>query len=156
MTKNSTASATVNIVQGSCALLAALMLYSGVSKLLNYDRFADALAQSPFLHGRSLWLSYLLPPVEVSLAAFLLLGWQRSFFLYSYLYLMFSFTAYIFLMMHKAYYLPCACMGLFESIGWRAHLWLNIGIISLNLLAIFANKGKSKGVQNLAYTENYR
>ncbi len=128
-------------------ILGLLMLYSGSSKLLDFHNFTEQIDKSPFLYNRFEILPVLLITIETVLGVLLLTRYKRKLVLYFHLYLMSSFTVYIYLMMQKASYLPCACMGIFESLSWQEHLWVNIILVVLNLIAIFIGTDLNKEEQ---------
>lgn len=120
-----------------CLLLAMVFIDSGIGKLLEFQRFQAELSKSPFVHEFAGLLAFGLPPAELCLTAALLSARTRLMALYASLFLMASFTFYIWLMMTKAWYLPCACMGLLDAnLGWGAHLAVNITLTLLTLTAI--------------------
>ncbi len=128
-----------------CLLLAMVFIDSGLGKLLEFQRFQTELSKSPFVHGFAGFLAFGLPPAELCLTAALLSARTRLKALYASLFLMASFTFYIWVMMTKAWYLPCACMGLLgEDLGWGAHLAVNIIITLLILTALLLHPEKEK------------
>lgn len=113
-----------------------IFLYSALAKFLDFAEFKNELAKSPFLHPIAGLMAWLVPISELIVGALLIFRRTRTFALYTYFYMMVAFTCYVYLMMEKAYYLPCACMGIIDDLGWEAHLWVNIVISCLMLIAI--------------------
>lgn len=113
-----------------------LFVYSATAKFLDFAEFRSELAKSPFLHPIAGFMAWLVPVAEIIVGVMLLIRRTRSFALYTYFYMMAAFTAYVYLMMKKAYYLPCACMGIIDDLGWEAHLWFNGAITVLVLAAL--------------------
>lgn len=125
-------------------VLILLFLYSAIAKLLDYETSASELAKSPFLHSWANKLAWAVPLTELAVAIMLLIKKTRSAALHAYFFIMVAFTAYVYLMMKKAYYLPCACGGLLESeLSWPGHLLLN-GVFTLMAIASILLEGKYK------------
>lgn len=131
-------------------LLMAVFLYSALAKAFDFSDFSSEISKSPFLFGFSSILSWLVPSVEAIVAVLLLVNKTRSSALYAYLYIMASFTFYVFLMEKEAYYLPCACMGLFENLlEWKEHLYVNIFLSLLVIASIFLEDSYKKRINSL-------
>ena len=113
-----------------------IFLYSALAKFFDFVGFNSELAKSPFLHPIAGFMAWLVPVSELIVGALLIFRRTRGFALYTYFYMMVAFTCYVYLMMKKAYYLPCACMGIIDNLGWEAHLVVNILITCLVLVAI--------------------
>ena len=111
--------------------------YSALSKVMEFERFVIELNRSPYLHLYAGAIAYLLPALEVGIALLLVFERSRRWGLYISLYLMTFFTAYIYAMLNYSYYISCACMGLFESLSWEAHLSFNMGICIACAIAIY-------------------
>lgn len=115
-----------------CLAAAMVFIDSGLGKLLDFHRFETELSKSPFVHGMAGVLALTLPPAELLLAGLLLRPRWRLRALYASLFIMAAFTFYILLMMEKAWYLPCACMGLLgEDLSWGTHLAVNCVLVLL-------------------------
>lgn len=127
----------MNISEAIAILLMGLFLYSAFAKMLDFVNFSTELSKSPFLQGYTGMLAYVIPLSEVVIAVLLLVPHTRLLALYIYLYMMASFTFYIYLMMTKAYHLPCACMGIFGTVlSWEQHLMANTVITLLVFVGI--------------------
>lgn len=125
-------------------MLMGLFLYSATAKLMDFWAFAGQLSKSPFLQGYAGGLSYVVPASEIMVAVLLMVPRTRQAALYTYLYMMASFTFYVYLMMHKAHYLPCACMGIFgTALSWDQHLVVNLLLTLLTFTAIMLYKPRS-------------
>jgi uncharacterized membrane protein YphA (DoxX/SURF4 family) len=131
-----------------------LFLHAAVSKLNDYSNFISQLSKSPFITQYAGVIAWSLPVVEILIAAALMFNKTRMLALYSSLFLMTMFTAYIWLMLNYSYDVPCSCGGVLENLGWVEHLWFNIGftvlaIVGILLLNAEENKvavGKSQNV----------
>lgn len=131
-----------------------IFLYSAVVKFLEFNEFKSELAKSPFLHSMAGFVAWLVAGSELIVGLLLVIKRTQLFALYVYFYMMAAFTAYVYLMMKKAYYLPCACMGIVDNLGWDAHLIVNIVITLLALIAIVLYNGKPlKRIERLSIAD---
>lgn len=113
-----------------------LFVYASISKLLDFEKFAVQLGQSPMLTNYSKLLAWSVPAVELVIACLLLLSKTRLTGLYAAHGLMVMFTTYIFIIMMYDDYVPCSCGGVLESMGWTGHLVFNVAFIILAVVAI--------------------
>lgn len=131
------------IVQVVCLLYVLLFVYAAVSKLLDFENFQVQLGQSPLLSAFAIWLSWLVPVVEVIIALLLLIPNSRRIGLFLSFSLMTMFTTYVFIILHYSSFIPCSCGGVLEKMSWNVHLIFNIGFVALATLAIFIENGYS-------------
>lgn len=124
------------ILEAVVFLLAVLFIYAGISKLLDHSRFSVQLAKSPMLTDYSRILSWILPLSELVIALLLFTKYLRNFALYAYLFLMVTFTAYLFVILNFSYHVPCSCGGVLQNMSWRSHIIFNIVFVGLNIYAI--------------------
>jgi hypothetical protein len=124
------------IIEAISYLLILLFGYAAISKLVDYENFTIQLSKSPYISFFAPLLAWGLPVVELLVAAVMIFPKSKRTGLYGSLFLMTLFTAYIFSMLHFSYYIPCACGGIFAKLDWVAHLFVNIGIMILNLVAL--------------------
>jgi uncharacterized membrane protein YphA (DoxX/SURF4 family) len=124
---------TIEIVS---SLLILLFMYAGVSKLLDYETFKVQLSKSPFITQFAGVLAWALPVGEIIVALTLAFGRTRLLGLYTSLFLMTMFAAYIYAILHYSYYIPCSCGGVLSKMDWNTHLWFNIGFIVLTIAGI--------------------
>src|ERR1700730_10623588 len=113
---------TVEII--SC-LLIVLFVYTGLSKLLDYQTFKFQLGRSPYVHMIATFIASTLPAAELLIVLALLYKPTRLVVLYASFFLMTTFTGYIWLMLHFSYYLPCSCGGILQKLSWKDHLVFN-------------------------------
>jgi putative Mn2+ efflux pump MntP len=125
------------IVEVISSLLILLFMYAAVSKLLDYHIFRIQLSKSPFITKFAPILAWALPLGEILVGLALTFKRTRMFGLYSSLFLMTMFTAYIWTMLQYSYYLPCNCGGILSKMTWMQHLWFNIGFVALSVIGIF-------------------
>src|SRR5690606_18715134 len=131
------------IVEAICLLGILLFVYAAVSKLLDFNTFKNQLGQSPLLSAYAHWVVWLVPAMEILVAAMLAIPRYRKWGLYGFYGMMLMFTAYIFIILNFADFVPCSCGGILEKLGWTEHLLFNIGFILLSLVAMFLAHAKN-------------
>jgi hypothetical protein len=128
----------VNIIS---ALFIFLFAYTAVNKSLEISLFKNVLARSPLIYqswsGLVAWTIILLEWLAVFL---LLLPPLRRKGLGLSLGLMTVFTFYIIIMLLTVSRLPCSCGGVLNSLSWRDHLYLNVGLTLLAGIGFFKEK----------------
>ena len=122
-----------------CLLFIMLFVYAGLTKLLEGDRFYKNLNNSPLfgVKDMALAISWLIPFLEILVAA--LLAWPRTRLqgLYGALILMVLFTAYVAVILLYSPYVPCSCGGIITLLSWKQHFIFNIVWIGLAITGIF-------------------
>ncbi|SEL75637.1 hypothetical protein SAMN04488505_1021030 [Chitinophaga rupis] len=119
-----------------CSLLIILFVYTGLNKLLDYEKFRFELGRSPFLQDLAPFIARTLPVGELMIALLIILKRTRLLGVYLSFALMALFTGYIWLMLHDANDLPCSCGGVLAAMSWNDHLIFNIAFTVLALIAI--------------------
>jgi hypothetical protein len=114
------------LIEIICALLIFLFIYTGVSKLLDYQTFRRQLSQSPFITSYASLLAWSLPIGEILIAGMLTFNRSRLPGLYLSFFLLCLFTFYLTAMLQLSYYIPCSCGGVLQSLSWQSHIILNI------------------------------
>lgn len=123
------------------ALLVLLFTYTGFSKVFAFESYQGTLFNQPLPHSLSRPLSYILPAAELLTAIGLLLPKTRRLALLSSLILLTVFTLYIgSILLHFFPKTPCSCGGIFRSLTWAQHFWLNVLLMALTLYALFYRK----------------
>lgn len=114
--------------------LGGLFIYAAAKKVKDYTAYAAHIEASELFNSAvSGWVSKGVIGVEVLLAFLLMMPYLRVQMIawraiplwmgvYSY---------YIYYILYKAPFTPCACKGVNETWGWMGHLYLNIGIAVL-------------------------
>lgn len=136
-------STTIEIIAISFMIL---LLYTGISKLMEYPVFKEQIAASPVLKPFAPWIAWGLPLTELIVAVLLFLPRWRLKGLYTALGLMLLFTGYIITILSFSEHLPCSCGGVLESLSWKAHLVFNSVFIILALTGIFLERQSNKKV----------
>lgn len=124
------------LVEIISSLLMLLFLYASVSKLLDYETFKLQLSKSPFITQFAGVTAWALPVGEIVVALTLIFKRTQLIGLYASLFLMTLFTAYIYVILNYAYYVPCSCGGILSKMGWGAHFWFNTGFVMLSIVGI--------------------
>lgn len=123
-------------IEAITAVLLLLWIYTGLSKLIQYDKFRFEAGRSPFLQHVAPWVAAIVPAVELIVAALLIFKRTRIAGLYASLFLMTLFTGYVYIMLHYAYDLSCSCGGIIELLTWEQHLLVNLIVTLLTAIAI--------------------
>ncbi|EKF55082.1 hypothetical protein I215_09476 [Galbibacter marinus] len=126
-------------------LYVVVFAFTGLTKLMEGDRFFNNLNNSPILPDM-VWLSYIIswvvPTLEIVIALLIAIPRTRLKGLYSALGLMIAFTIYVVGIVFISPYAPCSCGGIITLLSWPQHLIFNVGLIILALVAIrFLKKG---------------
>jgi uncharacterized membrane protein YphA (DoxX/SURF4 family) len=124
------------ILETVCLLYTLLFVYASVSKVLDFENFQAQLGQSPLLSPFAHLVSYVVIFIELIIAVLLSILRARYFALWGAVALMSMFTAYIVIILHFSYFVPCSCGGILEKLGWTEHLIFNIVFLFLAITAI--------------------
>ncbi|MCW3464115.1 MauE/DoxX family redox-associated membrane protein [Chitinophaga nivalis] len=122
------------IIEIISALLIFLFVYTATAKLADYSTFRFQLGKSPFIQPIAGLVSWGLPMLELLVSGLLIFRKTKIWGFYGSIFLMSSFTIYIYMMLNYAYYVPCSCGGVLSDLSWEDHLIFNISFL---LLALF-------------------
>lgn len=111
-----------------------LFIYAGFSKVLDFENFQVQIGQSPLLSYYTGVISYSVIISEVIIVILLLFKKTRIWGIYASLGLMSAFTAYIYLILEYADFVPCSCGGILENLKWNQHFIFNV-ICVISLIA---------------------
>ena len=123
-------------IEAITAVLLILWIYTGLNKLIHYDKFSFETGRSPFLQHVAPLVAITIPTAELLIAALLIFKQTRAAGLYASLFLMTLFTGYVYIMLHYAYDLPCSCGGIIELLTWEQHFIVNFMLTLLTAIAI--------------------
>lgn len=123
-------------IEAITAVLLLLWIYTGLNKVIHYDKFSFELGRSPFLQHIAPLVAILVPAGELLTAILLIFKRTRVVGLYGSLFSMTLFTGYVYIMLQYAYDLPCSCGGIIELLTWEQHLLVNMGLTLLTVLAL--------------------
>lgn len=135
------------IVETIIFLYAVLFLYTGITKLTEYEIFRENVAESPILAPIATPIAWGLPWMEFAITMMILIPRWRLKGLYATLILMVAFTAYIICILLFDKNLPCSCGGIIEQLSWTQHLVFNIAFILLAILGIALQRREKKQLQ---------
>ncbi|EOZ91942.1 hypothetical protein A33Q_4035 [Indibacter alkaliphilus LW1] len=123
------------LIQIAVFVLVIIWTYSGVEKLMDWNRSWNAFHNQTFPSDLADILSYAVPIAELVLALLLVLGFTRWWGLMGSVLLLTVFNTYVGLVWWGAFpRVPCNCAGFLESMGWGAHFWFNA---ALSLMIVF-------------------
>jgi Methylamine utilisation protein MauE. len=128
------------IVEVICALFILLFTYTAITKFGDFSNFRYVLTQSPIIGQHAQWISWLLPVLELAIAASLFIRTTRRYGLMASFVIMIAFTFYIGYMLSFASKLPCSCGGVLQSLSWTQHLIFNIVFTVLAFAALRINR----------------
>ncbi|WP_194766507.1 MauE/DoxX family redox-associated membrane protein [Tamlana sp. I1] len=120
-----------------------LFVYAAVSKFLDYEKFTIQVSQSPILTSIGHWIVFLIPTMEIVIAMLLALPRLRLLALYASYSLMVMFSTYILIILEFSPFIPCACGGILDSMGWTAHLIFNLFFVAIATIGILLLTQKS-------------
>lgn len=124
------------IVDIACFLFIVLFVYTAISKLIDTQKFAVTMGQSPLITDYAGFLAYAVPITELIIAVMLAIPLLRLVGLYASFTIMVMFTAYVFAVLQMDSGIPCSCGGIIEVMGWDEHLIFNSLFALLGLLGI--------------------
>src|SRR5687768_4460112 len=109
------------IIEIICFLFIVLFLYAGGTKLMEYNKFVGQIGKSPLLTNYAEWIAWMIPSIEIVIAAMLIIPKARPVGLYAAFGLMVMFTFYIIAVLSFSKELPCSCGGVLSMLGWKEH-----------------------------------
>lgn len=113
-----------------------LFLYAAVYKLMDVGYFTRQLAKSPLIGSFNQVLAYAVPGIELIAVVLMLYTPYRRAGLWLSTVIMGAFIIYIAYVLLLAPEIPCACGGVFVSMGWGEHLVFNAVYFLAGILAI--------------------
>lgn len=124
------------IVEIISFLFIVLFLYTGISKLMEYDVAKEQIGLTPLLSPIAPEIVIILPIAEIITAILLFIPKTRGYALWASLGLLLAFTGYIAYILNYNDQLPCTCGGVLEQLTWPQHIILNSVLIVLALTAL--------------------
>jgi uncharacterized membrane protein YphA (DoxX/SURF4 family) len=128
------------VIETIIFLFAILFLYTGISKLMEYEELKGQLAESPVLASIAPVLAIGLPWIEFMVVLLLVVPRWRLKGFYVAAALMSTFTIYIIAILSFSDELPCSCGGVLAALSWPQHIVLNSVFIALAVLGIVLEK----------------
>jgi len=117
-----------------------LFLYTGISKLWQYNQYVTDIRESPLLRSIPISLAWVLPALEITVAFMMIARRWRLLALYSCCVLMALFTIYLIALGQFDDYVPCSCEGFLDSIPRNMHIVLNCMLAALAAFGIALEK----------------
>jgi hypothetical protein len=120
------------------SILVFIYLYSGLEKIIDFEKFVSTLSKSPFIPYELVKLTaVLIIIIEILLVIFISSSKFKLYgFLISFL-LLLLFESYIVLMIIYSPYLPCSCGGFIEYLSWNQHIIFNMILMILSLVCYY-------------------
>lgn len=119
-----------------------LFLYTAHAKIVDHDRFLRGLSKVHLLGGFAIYISWLVPILEILTFILMLIPQTAKWGLYAFISLMTLFTGYIFSALLWEKNLPCHCGGAIEKLSWTQHVWFNLAFIFLAIFALWLTNSK--------------
>lgn len=132
--------ATIIIVNTIAALLIFVFAYTVISKFFNYQIFRFNLKDAPLVGDKAPFVAILLSVIN-SIPVFLLSipFTRKAGFIYSSI-LLLLYAAYLSYALLTAQQLPCSCSGIAPWFNWKNHLWINLVLAALSVIALQLSK----------------
>jgi len=132
------------IVELIALLFVILFLYTGISKLMDYEVDKEQIGLTPLLAPVAGAIVIILPIVEIITAVLLFIPKTRNYGLRLSLALMSAFTVYVVYILTYNDQLPCTCGGVLEQMSWPEHVIFNICMIILSITGILLARRPSR------------
>jgi hypothetical protein len=126
----------IAIVKIIAFLTIILFLYTGISKLMDYDVFREQISLIPLMHPFAGVIIWLLPVVEFVTVVLLIVPKWRIYGFFVAISLMLTFTIYFISLKIVDEKLVCSCGGVIELLSRKQHLIFNCTLILLEFTAI--------------------
>lgn len=135
----------IGIVDIVCLLMILLFTYTAISKLTDFTGFKGQMYNQAIPYWVASVLIWALPGAEIIVSILLVFSSTRKFGLWCAVLLMIAFTSYVALVLFDfSGRTPCACGGVFRSMGWQLHLYFNIFFLILSTLGLIIINGKER------------
>mgnify|MGYP000909746343 CR=1 FL=1 len=122
------------------ALFAGIWAYASVSKVISHNKLIAVLYTTDLFGGYTIYLSYLVPALELILSVLIISPVTRSAGLIASLAYLLLLSAYLLYMILFTPVLPCTCVGLISSFTWLQHFWLNCILMPGASVTIFIHR----------------
>lgn len=126
-----------------CSLFIALFVYAALNKLFERPLFAAQMRKAHLLESVSESMSYIVPIVELLLAALLVTTKYKLKALIASTGLMLLFTVYIITILSINKETPCGCGGIIQKLNWQQHIIMNSLFILLGVAGVWLERKTS-------------
>lgn len=124
-----------------CFLLIALLLYAGVSRLLEIKTFTDDINNQPFPNQLTPLFVYGIPAWQLLTAIALMFEKTRLVGFGSALAIMLLYATYNTLILANYFgRVPCTCGGMIRHMDWRTHLIFSLFFAGISLAGILLKR----------------
>lgn len=127
-------------------LFIVLMVYTAVSKVLDYENFKIQISQSIVISPFTNWMVWFVPGIELLIALALTTEKWKTYALHTAFLLMVIFSTYIYIILNYIPDIPCSCGGVLEHMSWREHLLFNSTFVILGFIAILVQNCTFKSI----------
>lgn len=107
-------------------LLALLFIYAAGLKLWSYAHSKVGFDFYPFLKDYHTMAFWLLVIAQLFTAGCLVLPKARLVGTYVAFFVLALLSTYLYVMLHYADHIPCACTGIVPGLSWERHLWFTV------------------------------
>lgn len=133
-----------NIIAVIAYFFILVFMYTAISKLLAFNVTLFDMKRNPLLGNMPMFWAVSVPVAEIIISILLFASATRRTGLKAALVLMLGFTGYVGLLLVSNYDLPCTCGGIFRELSWTNHLYVNIGLTMLVVIAIVLGNGHGR------------
>lgn len=124
------------------AILILLFTYTAISKLIEHKTFSIVLSEAPLFKTYAILISWLIPIAEIIIVLLLIFPSIRIVGLFGSLALVLLFTGYLIYIVTYVPKLPCNCGGVVSKLSWSDHIFFNIAILIINIVALKKSMSK--------------
>ncbi|RZM26957.1 MAG: hypothetical protein EOO88_15105 [Pedobacter sp.] len=119
------------------SLLAALLFYAAMSKLMNYEQSRNEMLNQVFPRSWAIILTWLIPGLELLITLTLLFKQTLRYGLWAATLLLGAFSIYIAVVMTGVFgRVPCSCGGILKNMGYPTHLLFNLFFVAIGITGI--------------------
>lgn len=119
------------------SLLAALLFYAAMSKLMDYEQSKSEMLNQVFPRNWASILTWLVPTTELLITATLLYRQSQRTGLWAATLLLTVFSIYIAIVMTGIFgRIPCSCGGILKNMGYGTHLLFNLFFVTIGIIGI--------------------
>ncbi len=135
---------TKNLIAETIIFLLLLMwAYTFASKVLDFDTFRRQINGAYLLSSMGSALPYCLQLLHLLLVLLLLKKSWRKIGLITSLSVLLLYTGYLIYILKFAPSIPCSCISLFRGLNWNDQLWINLAVLTLNIIGLIMFSYKS-------------
>ncbi|WP_410494475.1 MauE/DoxX family redox-associated membrane protein [Chryseobacterium sp. CH1] len=116
--------------------------YTFINKVLYFDTFRRQINSAYLLSSLGSALSYFLQLPHLSLVILLLKKSWRKIVITS-LSVLLIYTGYLIYILKVAPSIPFSCISLFRGLDWNDQLWINLAVLTLNIIGLIMFSYKS-------------